>query len=154
MMSGSLRDQVFEAKLGFVRRAELEELRALMRNERLDPEALRGLQEARTADLVRFAVAQSDYYRERYARAGIDTRDLADPQAFQSLPVLERADVRENFERIRSSRGDTVERPAGGDGRQHRRAAPGVARRPGAAPDARLAAASLVGRRAGRQQGR
>jgi phenylacetate-CoA ligase len=103
MMSGSLRDQVFEAKLGFIRRAELEELRTLMRNERLEPEALRGLQQARAADLVRFAMARSDYYRERYARAGIDARDLSDPQAFQALPVLERADVRENFERIRSA---------------------------------------------------
>jgi phenylacetate-CoA ligase len=103
MMSGSLRDQVFEAKLGFVRRAELEELRALMRNERLEPAALRSLQQARAADLARFAMTHTDYYRERYARAGIEARDLADPEAFQSLPVLERADVRENLERIRSS---------------------------------------------------
>jgi len=102
MMSGSLRDQVFEAKLGFVRRAELDELRALMRNERLEPEALQSLQQARAADLVRFAMAETDYYRDRYAQAGIGARDLADPQAFQSLPVLERADVRENLERIRS----------------------------------------------------
>ena len=61
------------------------------------------LQHARAAEIVRFAMAHTAYYRERYARAGIDPRDLADPQSFQSLPVLERAEVRENFERIRSA---------------------------------------------------
>jgi phenylacetate-CoA ligase len=102
-MSGSLRDQVFEAKLGLVRRAELEELRALMQNERLAPEALGSLQQRRAAELVRFAMASCEFYRERYARAGIGSADLFDPQAFASLPVLERAEVRENFERIRSA---------------------------------------------------
>jgi phenylacetate-CoA ligase len=102
-VSGSLRDQVFEAKLRLVRRAEFEELRALMQNERLAPEALRSLQQRRAAELVRFAMASCEFYRERYARAGIESADLFDPQAFAALPVLERAEVRENFERMRSS---------------------------------------------------
>ena len=102
MLAGALRHQVFETKLKLVRPAELSELRALAENERLDSERLRSLQQARAADIVRFAMAHSGYYKERYARAGIDARDLADPQAFQALPVLERADVRENHERIRS----------------------------------------------------
>jgi phenylacetate-CoA ligase len=85
-----------------VRGAELAELRALAQGERLDAERLRSLQQARAAEIVRFAMAHTAYYRERYAKAGIDARDLADPQAFDSLPVLERADVREHFERIRS----------------------------------------------------
>jgi phenylacetate-CoA ligase len=103
MASGGLRHQVFETKLRLVRPGEFAELRALAQNERLDAERLRALQQARAADIVRFAVAHTAYYRERYARAGIEPRDLADPQAFQSLPVLERADVRENHERMRSS---------------------------------------------------
>jgi phenylacetate-CoA ligase len=105
MPSRSLRDRIFEAKLALVRRSELDELRELARNERLAPEPLRALQQARAAEIVRFAMASTEYYRERYASAGVASRDLADPQAFQSLPVLERADVRENFERIRSTEG-------------------------------------------------
>ena len=101
-MSRSLRDRIFEAKLGIALPAELSELRALERNERLDPERLASLARERAADVVRFAMAHTDYYRERYARAGIRERDLADPEAFQSLPVLERSDVRDHFERIRS----------------------------------------------------
>ena len=104
-MPGSLRDRIFEAKLRMARPAELDELRALMQNERLAPERLEALARARAADIVRFAMAHTDYYRERYARAGIRERDLADPDVFQSLPVLERADVREHFERIRSDEG-------------------------------------------------
>jgi len=105
MAAGSFRERVFEAKLALVRPTELEELRALARNERLEPERLHALQQARAAELVRFAVAHTEFYRERYARSGIAARDLADPAAFTSLPVVERADVRENFERIRSSEG-------------------------------------------------
>ena len=101
-MSRSLRERIFEAKLRVARRSDFHELRALMRNERLDPERLQSLAQARAADIVRFAMAHTDYYRERYARAGVRERDLADPAAFQSLPVLERADVRDHFERIRS----------------------------------------------------
>lgn len=94
---------MFGAKLRLVRRVEFDELQAMVRNERLDPERLRALEHARAAELVRFAMASTEYYRERYARAGFEPRDLADPQAFFSLPVLERADVKANLERIRSS---------------------------------------------------
>jgi phenylacetate-CoA ligase len=98
----ALRNRVFETKLRWVRPAELAELRALARNERLDPEALRALQHARAAEIARFAMTHTDYYRERYASAGIAPRDLGDPKVFESLPVLERADVRSHSERIRS----------------------------------------------------
>ncbi len=98
----SLRRRIFEAKLRLARPAELTELRELARHERLDPERLCALQRARAAEIVRFAMSRSDFYRERYARAGVRERDLSDPAAFQSLPVLERADVRDHFERIRS----------------------------------------------------
>jgi phenylacetate-CoA ligase len=98
----TLRDRIFEAKLRFARPGELAELRELASNERLDPESLRALQQARAGEIARFATVHSGYYRERYARAGIRERDLSDPDAFRSLPVLERSDVEEHFERIRS----------------------------------------------------
>lgn len=98
----TLRDRIFEAKLRFARPLDLAELRELAANERLDPERLRALQHARASEIVRFAMAHSEFYRERYARAGIRERDLSDPAAFRSLPVLERTDVRDGFEQIRS----------------------------------------------------
>jgi phenylacetate-CoA ligase len=101
-VSRLLRDRIFEAKLRIALPAELAELRALTQNERLHPEQLRSLAQASAADIVRFAMAHTDYYRERYARAGIREQDLSDPDAFRSLPVLERADVRDHFEWIRS----------------------------------------------------
>jgi phenylacetate-CoA ligase len=99
-MSASLRDRIFEAKLRLVRPSELEELRWMERNERIDPEALAALQRERAADLVAFAIAHSDFYRERFR--GLDPRELRRPAAFESLPVLERADLREHRERIRT----------------------------------------------------
>jgi phenylacetate-CoA ligase len=101
-MAGSLRNRIFETKLRLARSAELAELRALERYERLDPERLRSLQDERAAEIVRFALANSDYYRARYAQAGIRARDLEDPQAFFSLPLLERGDVRAEYDRIRT----------------------------------------------------
>jgi phenylacetate-CoA ligase len=98
----SLRDRIFAAKLRLARPADFAELRALARNERLDPELLCALQQARAAEIVRHAMSRSAFYRERYAHAGVRERDLADPGAFPSLPVLEREDVREQFDRIRS----------------------------------------------------
>jgi phenylacetate-CoA ligase len=101
-MPATLRDRIFEAKLRAMRPAELAELRQLERNEWLDPEQLAALSQARAREIVRFAMAHSDFYRERYARAGIHERDLDHPAALLSLPVLERTDVREGFEQIRS----------------------------------------------------
>lgn len=101
-VAGFLRDRIFEAKLRVARPAELAELRALARDERLDPERLAALQHARAAEIVRFAMSHSEFYRERYVRAGIRERDLSDPDVFRSLPVLERADIEEHFERIRT----------------------------------------------------
>jgi phenylacetate-CoA ligase len=99
---GSTQDRIFEAKLALFRRSELAELRDFARCERLDPEQLARLQRERAAALVRFALEHSEFYRERYAAAGVRARDLEDPQAFPSLPLVTRADVREHRERIRT----------------------------------------------------
>jgi phenylacetate-CoA ligase len=99
-MGASIRDRIFEAKLRLARPSELEELRWMERNERISPEALDALQRERAAELVAFAMAHSDFYRERFR--GLDPRELTRPGAFQALPVLERADLRAHRERIRT----------------------------------------------------
>ena len=148
-MLGALRHQVFETKLRLVRRAELDG----------GPRA--GAERAARCGEAALAPAGARR-RDRPLRHGRipPTTGSATPgpgsgraiwpirRPSSPCRVLERADVRENFERIRSERGDAGERPARGDGRHHRRAAPRAARQPGRPPDARLAAASLVGRRA------
>jgi phenylacetate-CoA ligase len=107
----SVSARIFEAKLRAARPAELAELRELTRNERLEPERLRALQQARAAEIVRFAMSRSAFYRERCARAGIREGDLSDPAAFEALPVLERADVKEHFEQIRSDEATPANSP-------------------------------------------
>jgi phenylacetate-CoA ligase len=99
-VSALLRDSVFEAKLRLVRRSELAELRWMARNERMDREALETLQRDRAAELVTFAIAHSAFYRERFR--GLDPRELRKPGAFESLPVLERAEIRAQRDRIRT----------------------------------------------------
>jgi phenylacetate-CoA ligase len=101
MAAAPLRERFFEAKLGLALPSELAEYRALLASERLAPAALRSLQRTRAAELAAFAAAHTDWYRERYT--GVDFRGLAEPGAFESLPVLERDDVRRHFARIRSS---------------------------------------------------
>jgi phenylacetate-CoA ligase len=101
MLSAPLRERFFEAKLGLALREELDEYRALLRSERFDVLALRRVQQQRAAELVAFAIANTEWYRDRYA--GVDPRSLLEPGAFESLPVLERDDVRRHFARIRSS---------------------------------------------------
>jgi phenylacetate-CoA ligase len=99
-MGASLRNRVFEAKLRLARPSELDELHWMERNERIDPEALASLQRERAAELVAFAMAHSDFYRERFR--GLDPRELLRPGAFERLPLLERTDLRAHRERIRT----------------------------------------------------
>ena len=99
-MSASLRDRIFEAKLALVRPAERAELLWMQRNECLDAEALAALQRERAARLVEFSIEHSPFYRERFR--GLDPRELLRPEAFQSLPVLERSDLRLHREAIRT----------------------------------------------------
>jgi phenylacetate-CoA ligase len=103
MATAPLRERFFEAKLGLALRSELDEYRALLRSERFDVLALRRIQQQRAAELVAFAMAHTAWYRRRYD--GVDTRAIAERgsfEAFESLPVLEREDVRRHFDEIRS----------------------------------------------------
>lgn len=76
--------------------------REFERTERLDPEELESLQSRRAIDQARFAMSNSPFYRERYAAAGFSLDDLRDPAAFTSLPIVEKSDIRENLERIKT----------------------------------------------------
>lgn len=66
---------------------------ALKANEALAMDSLAQLNRMRRVELVQFAFARIPFYRRKYAEAGIEARDLADPDAFARLPILERADI-------------------------------------------------------------
>ncbi|MBG6238883.1 phenylacetate-CoA ligase [Mycetocola sp. CAN_C7] len=69
--------------------------RSLRTGERLDPEMAARRQHTATMDLVRYAFDTTPFYRDRYREAGINRRDLFDPDIFESLPVVRKADLRE-----------------------------------------------------------
>jgi phenylacetate-CoA ligase len=101
--AGSLRRSTFEAKLAVARRDERADYRELCRNEHLSPASLDRLQRRRTVALLQDVATSSPYYRDRFAERGLSAADLADPAVFDSLPVLTKADVRDNFAAIRTT---------------------------------------------------
>lgn len=69
--------------------------RALRANELLDPEIAAERQRATTMELARYAFDTTPFYRDRYREAGINRRDLYDPDVFEDLPVVQKSDLRE-----------------------------------------------------------
>ncbi|HYY09724.1 MAG TPA: hypothetical protein VE781_02235 [Kineosporiaceae bacterium] len=51
---------------------------------------------------ARYAMTESPFYRQLYRDAGFTLDDLRDPDAFASLPVVEKDDVRAHFDDIRT----------------------------------------------------
>lgn len=64
-------------------------------NELLDPEIAAARQRVTTMELVRYAFDTTPFYRDRYREAGINRRDLFDPEVFEELPVVQKTDLRE-----------------------------------------------------------
>ncbi|WP_193598114.1 phenylacetate--CoA ligase family protein [Microbacterium sp. YJN-G] len=61
-------------------------------------EALLQQQRADAAELARWASVKSVWYRERIAPLLAD--DLADPQTFERIPILEKEDLRDHYDEI------------------------------------------------------
>ena len=89
---------VFDLKARTVLRSSDQSFRALVRDERLEPDALQALVDRRAAQTARFAMDSTTFYRERYRDAGFTPEDLRDPAAFRELPIVEKSDVRERFD--------------------------------------------------------
>lgn len=77
--------------------------RNLVRDQSLEPDKSAELQAERAIAQARFAMANTEFYRERYSSAGFTLKDLDDPAAFTELPIVEKADVRDNSNLFRSS---------------------------------------------------
>jgi phenylacetate-CoA ligase len=97
------RRRVFDAKVAMLRRSHVAEFRRLQSNERLDPEAVGELTRSGALAIARYAFAASPFYRERFAAAGFSSSDLDDPGVLTNLPITEKADLRENYERVQTA---------------------------------------------------
>ncbi len=93
---------VFDLKVrvrGAAARRVAQEMR---RAETLPLDQLLADQAATSAAHARHAFGHSPFYREFWGDHGITEKDLLDPAAFTSLPLLDKQTVRENFDRIRT----------------------------------------------------
>lgn len=82
------------------RRPTLAYYREMLRLSNAPRDEVRGIARQRLRELLSFAVDKLPYYREQSDRRGLDPH-AADPYAeLAKLPVLEKADVRANLERL------------------------------------------------------
>jgi len=99
----SARDAVFMMKMKVAKPGVRRLYGELLANEKLPIQDLRALTEARAADMAGYAFDNSSFYRSLYADAGLSRDDLRDPGVLTSLPVIDRAVVKENAAQIRST---------------------------------------------------
>ena len=74
------------------------------KNQWLSGEELRELQWQRLGKLLEHAFNTSPFYRESFDSAGLKPKDIQSPSDFIKLPIVEKATVRQNKERMVSSR--------------------------------------------------
>lgn len=96
-----MRRALHRAKTWLSEPGALAHLRRLETDSRLPRPQLDSLVASRAAAVARHAAATTPWYAERYA--GLDLAPLDDPEAFALLPVVEKDDVRTDFDRFRST---------------------------------------------------
>ena len=78
------------------RRAELE------RSQWLKPEEIQALQATRLRDFLQRAGATVPFYADRFKAAGFDPRAVRSAADLAALPLLSKADIRQNAERLKA----------------------------------------------------
>ena len=97
-----IRRLAFKAKTRTVGRTSLAVHDELRRNDRLGATDLARVGAARAIAHARFAMEHSAFYRDLYTSSGIRLSDLDDPDAFASLPFVDKAMLRDHFDEIRT----------------------------------------------------
>lgn len=92
----------FSVKTAIGARSSLRAAQELKANEVMSAESLELLSKERAAAHARYAMTSSPFYRDFYSSSGFRLSDLDDPAAFDSLPILDKQIVRENFDSIRT----------------------------------------------------
>lgn len=96
-----MRRALHRAKTRLSAPGALAHLERLQAQSRLPREELDALVASRAAAVARHAAATTPWYAEAYS--GLDLRSLEDPRAFADLPLVGKDDVREGFDRFRST---------------------------------------------------
>jgi phenylacetate-CoA ligase len=99
-LGSDVKRAIFEAKTRLLMRRDRAAFDDMLRSERLAPEAARALTLRRSAAIASYAFATSPFYRELYGAAGFTPADLAQPDNFEHLPRITKADLQEHGERI------------------------------------------------------
>ena len=102
MVSETTRHRIFDVKQRLRRPTDVRELAEMRALHTAPVEVLERLQQDRALAIARHAFRTSPFYRDSFVRAGIDIRDLADPQVLAALPIVDKSDLRDNFDRVRS----------------------------------------------------
>ncbi len=98
-----LEDSVFALKKKLILRRDAEMFDQLMHDQSLSPGELQSLQNTKAILHARFAMENVPFYRDLYSAVGLKIEDLDDPTVFDQLPIVEKSDVRKNFENLKSS---------------------------------------------------
>jgi phenylacetate-CoA ligase len=102
-------EQVFRRALypayesGLRRRSTLSWLDAYERDQWYSPEALAALQFQRLKTLIDHCYREVPYYRRRWRELGILPEDIRSMDDYARLPVLTKADIRENFDDLQAT---------------------------------------------------
>ena len=101
---------------GIRRRGTLRYLREYERNQWLAPDQIAQIQWSKLQALLQHCWNEVPYYRQAWTRAGIRPEDVRTRADFQSLPVLEKQDIRANLGDLvaRSHRGRVLYKATGG----------------------------------------
>lgn len=97
-----IREAAFRAKTALAGRASLDTYEEFRAMDALSPREITAVGEERSSAHARFAFAHSDFYRDLYSAHGFTADDLRDPDAFAALPIVDKAMLREGFDRIRT----------------------------------------------------
>ncbi|MCK2029565.1 phenylacetate--CoA ligase family protein [Microbacterium galbinum] len=101
-----IREAAFRLKTAIGGRSSMEAYRAFLQMDALAPEEIADISARRSAEHARFAFAHSPFYRDLYSSHGFSDGDLRDPASFSSLPIVDKAMLRENFDGIRTDEAD------------------------------------------------
>lgn len=118
MISG--RKFVFDTKTTLLAGSSRRDLARYLVNDQMSREDMLEYSARLASEHASFAFQHSPFYRDFYGDHGIRLEDLRDPAAFSSLPILDKAVLRDNIDRIRSSewsaRNSTVAKTGGSTG--------------------------------------
>ncbi len=94
-MAPRLADSVFRAKVHVAQRPELRMNTSLRRSEQLPAAVLVELQGQRSSAIALHAFDHVPFYRRMYRETGFTRADIAQPEVFSRLPILNKQDLRD-----------------------------------------------------------